>query len=108
MHIKVPHYTSLKSAENYFMTDSMMQKKSISQISETYALLGWEKIINFKFSKNLQYLQRDLNSRSVARLNPDTLPIDLWENSTKLIDGNTSIKHLFKSCDVVSSKKCFL
>lgn len=54
MHIKVPHYTSLKSAENYFMIDSMMQKKSISQISETYALLGWEKIINFKFSKNLQ------------------------------------------------------
>lgn len=47
MHIKVPHYTFLKSAENYFMIDSMMQKKSISQISETYALLGWEK--KFKF-----------------------------------------------------------
>lgn len=47
MHIKVPHYTFLKSAENYFIIDSMMQKKSISQISETYALLGWEK--NFKF-----------------------------------------------------------
>lgn len=47
--------------------------------------------------------QPDLNSRAVA----DTLPTDLLENSTKLIDANTSIKHLFKSCDVVSSKKCF-
>lgn len=48
MHIKVPHYTFLKSAENYFMIDSMMQKKSISQISETYALLGWEQIFKFQ------------------------------------------------------------